>query len=140
MRRLLVAAVLALATAAVAVPLAWAGSPHFVGSGSAVKNADGSLTVSAKEAGLGDEAQINVTISATAECINPGQKHPKAANKESVSTTTNEPVQNGKSDYSETLVATTISPNCSPPMTIVWTDVTVTDNTNHLTLRIPGTF
>ncbi len=140
MRRLFVAVLALAATAAVAVPLAWAGSPHFVGSGSAVRNADNSLTVTAKEAGLGDEAQINVTISATAECINPGQHHPKAANKESVSTTTNEPVQNGKSVYSETLVATTISPNCSPPMEIRWTDVLVTDNTNGISLSIPGTF
>jgi len=42
-------------------------------------------------------------------------------------------VQNGKAEFSLTLVATNIAPNCSPPMTIVWTDITVTDTTNGIT-------
>ena len=109
-----------------------AGSPHFVGD--CTKTQDGNtLTVTCKEAGLGDEAQINVTISATALCINNGGKHPKAVNKADIALTTNEPVQNGKADYSETLVAT-FQPDCTPPMTVSFTDVTVTDNTNGLTV------
>jgi len=97
------------------------------------------VTVSGKEAGLGDEAQIHVELSATALCINPGSNHPKAANKTSVSAAGDFPVQNGKADF--TLSATaTFQPSCSPPMTVVFTDITVTDTTNGLTHSIPGTF
>lgn len=112
--------------------VAFAGSPHFVGA--CTKTQDGnSLTVTCKEAGLGDEDQINVTISATALCINNGGKHPRAVNKASLSSTTNQPVQNGKADYSVKLVAT-FTPDCSPPMEVQFTDVTVTDNTNGITV------
>jgi hypothetical protein len=132
-------AVLALATAAVAVPAAWAGSPHFIDSAFSVTRTDNTLTVSGKEAGLGDESQIHVVLSATALCINPGDKHPKAANKASVSAAGDFPVQNGKADF--TLSATaTFQPQCSPPMTVVFTDVTVSDTTNGLTHTFPGTF
>jgi hypothetical protein len=112
--------------------VAFAGSPHFVGSCTKTQSGN-TLTVSCKEAGLGNEDQISVTISATALCINNGGKHPKAVNKASVSSTTNQPVQNGKADYSVTLTAT-FQPDCSPPMTVQFTDITVTDNTNGLTV------
>ena len=111
--------------------VAFAGSPHFVGACTKTQTGN-TLTVSCKEAGLGNEEQISVTISATALCINNGGKHPKAVNKASLSSTTNQPVQNGKADYSVTLTAT-FQPNCSPPMTVQFTDVRVTDNTNGLT-------
>src|SRR6266545_7145622 len=124
MRRLLLAAVVALATAAVAVPVAWAGSPHFVSNTVTATRTDDSLTVSGKEAGLGDEAQVHIEVSATALCINPGGHHPKAVNKESVSVGDNFPVQNGKAEFSLTLTAT-FTPECSPPMTVAFTDVTV---------------
>jgi hypothetical protein len=138
MRRLLVAAVLALATAAVAVPVAWAGSPHFVSNTVTATRTDNSLTVSGKEAGLGDEAQVHIVVSATAECINPGQNHPKAANKESVSSQGDFPVQNGKAEFSLTLTAS-FQPDCSPPMTVRFTNVTVTDTTNGISKNL-GTF
>jgi hypothetical protein len=139
MRRVVLLAVLALAAVAVAVPAAWAGSPHFINSAFSVTRSDNTLTVSGKEAGLGDEAQIHVELSATALCINPGSHHPKAANKTSVSAAGDFPVQNGKADF--TLSATaTFQPSCSPPMTVVFTDVTVTDTTNGLTRSFPGTF
>ena len=58
------------------------------------------LTISGcKEAGLGDEAQINVTISATALCINGGGKHPKAVNKTTATANLVVPVQNGKAEF-----------------------------------------
>jgi hypothetical protein len=128
MRRLLLLAVLGLAAAAVAVP-AWAGSPHFVFV--EVGKSGDTLTVTGKEAGLGNEAQVHIEVTATASCINPGSNHPKAANKETLSTGGDFPVQNGKADFSLSLTAT-LSPSCSPPMTIVWTDVTVTDTTNGI--------
>jgi hypothetical protein len=112
--------------------VALAGSPHFVGACTKTQ-AGNTLTVSCKEAGLGNEDQINVTVSATALCINNGGKHPKAVNKASVSSTTNQPVQNGKADYTVSLTAT-FQPDCSPPMTVQFTDVTVRDNTNGLTV------
>jgi len=139
MPRFLLMTVLTLAVAALAVPAAWAGSPHFINNAFTITRDDNTLTVSGKEAGLGDEAQINVVLSATALCINPGSHHPKAANKESVSAEGVFPVQNGKADWTLSVTAT-FQPDCSPPMTVVFTDVTVTDTTNGLTHSFPGTF
>ena len=139
MRRLLILGVLALAAAAVAVPAAWAGSPHFINSAFSVTRSDDTLTVSGKEAGLGDEAQIHVELSATALCINGGGNHPKAVNKASVSAAGDFPVQNGKADFSLSVTAS-FQPECSPPMTVQFTDVTVTDTTNGLTHTFSGTF
>ena len=88
--------------------------------------------------GLGDEAQVHIVVSATAECINPGSRHPKAANKTNVSAEGDFPVQNGKADFSLSLTATFQS-NCSPPMTVRFTNVTVTDTTNGISKNF-GTF
>jgi hypothetical protein len=139
MRRFLLFAVLALAAAAIAAPVAWAGSPHFIKSAFSVTRTDNSLTVSGKEAGLGDESQVHIVVTATAECINPGGNHPKAANKQSVSAAGNFPVQNGQAEFSLTLTAT-FKPECSPPMTVVFTNVTVTDTTNDISKSFSGTF
>jgi hypothetical protein len=122
----------ALAAAAFVAPAAWAGSPHFIDTAFSANATGNTLTVSGKEAGLGAEQQIHVVLSATALCINGGGKHPKAVNKTSVSSAGDFPVQNGKADF--TLSATaTFQPNCSPPMTVEFTNVTVTDTTNNLT-------
>ena len=137
MRRLILAVLPVLAVGAVAVPVAWAGSPHFI-TVSATR-AGNSLTVSGKEAGLGNEAQVNIEVSATAECINKGEKHPKAENKGSTSTNENVPVQNGKANFSLTLTAT-FKPECVPPMTLAYTNVTVSDTTNGISKSLPGTF
>ena len=115
-----------------------AGSPHFVG-GISVTRDGNSLTVSGKEAGLGNEDQVHIVITATALCINPGQNHPKAANKASVSAEGDFPVQNGKANFTLTLTAT-FQPDCTPPMTVVFTDVTVTDTTSGISQSFPGTF
>jgi hypothetical protein len=114
------------------VAVTTAGSPHFVGA--CVKGQSGNtITATCKEAGLGDEAQINVTLTADASCINPGDKHPKAANKASVAAGATVPVQNGKADYTLTGTAT-FQPDCSPPMTVVFSNVTVTDTTNGISV------
>lgn len=136
MRRFLVLALLALAAVVVAVPAAWAGSPHFV-SVNATRT-DNSLTVSGKEAGLGNETQVHIVVTATAECINPGGHHPKAVNKESVSEEGDFPVQNGKANFSLTLTAS-FQPECSPPMTVRFTDVTVADTTHGISRNL-GSF
>jgi hypothetical protein len=99
-----------------------------------------SITVSFKEAGLGNSlSSVNITLTGTAECINPGSKHPKAANKTGflVSGTFN--VSNGQATGSLTATATT-SPSCTPPMTLDWTDLVVTDTTFNDSIAIPGTF
>jgi hypothetical protein len=129
--------VLGLATAA-AVTAVWAGSPHFVGEVTATRAGD-TLTVTGKEAGLGNEAQVHIVLSATAQCFNSGGHHPKAANKESVTAEGVFPVQNGKADFMLSATAS-FQPDCSPPMTVVFTDVTVTDTTNGLSQSLPGPF
>jgi hypothetical protein len=136
MRRFLVLAVIALATVVVAVPVAWAGSPHFV-SVTATRTAN-SLTVEGKEAGLGNETQVHIEVTATAECINPGDHHPKAANKESVAAEGDFPVQNGKAIFSLTLTAS-FKPECSPPMTVRFSNVVVAD-TEHGISKNLGSF
>jgi hypothetical protein len=131
MKRFAVAA--ALLAAAIFTAVAFAGSPHFVNSATSV-TADGStLTVSGKEAGLGDEAQVHLVLTATAACVNPGSHHPKAANKEAVAAAGDFPVQNGKADFTLTATAA-FQPECSPPMTVEFTDITVTDTTNGISL------
>ena len=120
-----------LLAALVVVPLAIAGSPHFINNAFNLFSSGNTLTVSGKEAGLGDEAQIHVELTATAECINPGGNHPKAANKESLNAAGDFPVQNGKADFTLSVTAS-FQPECSPPMTVVFTDIVVTDTTNGL--------
>jgi hypothetical protein len=136
MRRFLLLAVLALATVAISAPAAQAGSPHFV-SVTATRT-DDSLIVSGKEAGLGNETQVHIEVTATAECINGGGKHPKAVNKESVSAEGDFPVQNGKANFSLTLTAS-FQPDCSPPMTVRFSNVIVAD-TEHGIFKRLGTF
>jgi hypothetical protein len=132
MRRLLIPLVALCAAAGLAVPAALAGNPHQV-QACTVSTSGNVLTVSCKEAGLGDEAQIEVSISADALCINPGGNHPKAVNKEHLSSTFAEPVQNGKADFTETLTAT-FQPDCTPPMTVEWQNISVIDTTNNIVL------
>jgi hypothetical protein len=102
---------------------AWAGNIHFVGATPSSCD-DSTLSVSGKVAGLGDEPQILVVVSATAQCINPGAKHPKAANKESVEAEGDFPVQNGQAEFDLDAEAT-FQPDCTPPMTVSFTGVQV---------------
>jgi hypothetical protein len=48
-------------------------------------------------------------------------------------------VQNGKAEFELTLTPV-IMPPCDPPMTLRFTDVSVTDTTSGITRKIPGTF
>jgi hypothetical protein len=122
---------------AVAAP-AFAGSPHFVGAATITRDGE-SLTVSGKLAGLGDEENVNIVATVEAACINPGSKKPQAANKESFSVGGDFPVQNGKANYSLTITAT-FQPSCSPPMTVVFTNLVVTDTTHNISQSYPGPF
>jgi hypothetical protein len=124
MRRVLLVTVLALATTALAVQAAWAGSPHFVGTPTITRSGD-AITVSGKVAGLGNETQINVAVTADVACVNPGNNEPKAENKGATIAEGTFPVQNGKATFSVTGTGTT-SPDCSPPMTLRYSNVVVT--------------
>jgi len=97
---------------------------HFVGTPTLTSSGT-TATASGKVAGLGNVEQIHVTVSGDAACINPGSKHPKAANKESFSAEGDFPVQNGKANFSISLTAT-FQPDCTPPMTVVWSNLSVT--------------
>jgi hypothetical protein len=80
--RVIFVAMTLLAMLVLATYAAWAGSPHFVGQ----RNShDDSLEVFGKDAGLGDETDVNIKVTATALCINGDGHHPKAVNKEFVS-------------------------------------------------------
>lgn len=139
MQRVIFGVMAVLATLALVMSAAWAGSPHFVGTCIATTSLDAAgqtiVTVSAKEAGLGDEAQIDVTLTVVAECVNNGGHNPNASNKDTFGTTATEPVQNGKADYSLS-VTLAFSPSCSPPMEVVIDSISLVDTTNNLTCTI----
>jgi hypothetical protein len=133
MRRLIVVLGAIVAAIVLAAPPASAGSPHFVTV--SASSSGSTLTVSGKEAGLGNELQVHIVVSATALCVNKGGNHPSAENKGSFSSEGNFPVQNGKADFSLTITAD-IQPPCSPPMTLTWTNITVTDTTNAISTGV----
>ena len=111
-----------LMAAALAVPV-FAGKAHYV---VLLGSLDGTtVSVDFKVAGLGNIEQISVVVTADAACINPGQKHPKAANKESFSASADFPVQNGKAEGSIDLTAT-FQPDCTPPMEVQFSNVQIT--------------
>jgi hypothetical protein len=60
-------------------------------------------------------------------------------NKTSVNAARDFPVQNGKAEGTLSVTAT-FQPDCSPPMTVAFTNVTLTDETSGVTANIPGTF
>lgn len=119
--------------------VAFADHPHF-NFANVTSVTSTSITVSFKESGL-DHSQntVNISLTGTAECINGGGKHPKASNKTAEGTSGTFNVSNGQASGSLTMTAT-ISPNCSPPMTLAWTNITVTDTTFNDSISIPGTF
>lgn len=117
------------------VAAAWAGSPHFVGTPTVQQNGN-ELTVSGKIAGLGDETQVHVVATVEASCINPGGHNPSAENKDTFSAEGDFPVQNGKALFDLTVEAN-FQPTCSPPMTVVFGPVTVTDAEHGLSVTVP---
>jgi hypothetical protein len=125
-RGAIVAAVLFVVSAA---PV-YAGSPHFVGDPVFITSGD-TLTVSGKEAGLGNEDQVHIVVTATAECINNGGNHPRAVNKTDVTAAGDFPVQNGKATFALAVTAD-FQPDCAPPMSVRFSNVQVCDTTNSI--------
>jgi hypothetical protein len=132
-RKIIYSTVLALALVGLPLP-AYAGSPHFVGTPVAIIDGD-TLTVTGKEAGLGNETQIHVEVTADAECVNRGGNKPSADNKDTFAAAGDFPVQNGKANFSLTVVAA-FEPECAPPMTVEWSNITVTDVANGLSVTL----
>ncbi|WP_369045596.1 hypothetical protein [Sinomonas sp. P10A9] len=112
-----------------------------------------------KEAGVGAGATVDVTTTATFSfvlgCINGGSNHPKASNKTAFSNTVSksEPFTasaGGNVIASETLNApsmgTILSNLICPPgqtttlLSAAWTNLSVTDTTNGITVNVPGTW
>src|SRR5262249_47866783 len=92
---------------------AFADSPHFLFADNTISSSTGALMTSFKDAGLGTGAtsiQITLTVAtATADyqCFNNGGNHPKAGNKETLSTaltvTGTSPVRHGQTTGSLTV-------------------------------------
>lgn len=133
MRKLIFVAFAALALMFAGSSTAWAGSPHFINVSYTVSG--DTLTVEGKEAGLGNETQVHIEVTATAECINPGGNHPKASNKTDVSGGGDFPVQNGKAVFSITVTAD-FQPDCSPPMEVRFTNIVVEDSAHGVVKRL----
>ena len=106
--------------------LAFAGNPHFVDDKITVSCGDDSVSVSGKEGGLGDETQVHIVLTAMGQCVNRGGNEPSADNKDEVAAESDFPVQNGKANFSLTAVAD-FQPDCSPPMTVVFSDIQIAD-------------
>lgn len=129
-----------LISSAVLLLLAATAGPSYAGqSGAHFQNvtitiSGNTLTAQGREAGLGDVPQVHIVLSATAECINGGGSHPKASNKTGVAAGGDFPVQNGHADFSLTATAV-FQPSCSPPMTVSFSDITLTDTTTGVTYR-----
>ena len=138
MRRLITTLVAAVAAMLFFVPTAFAGSPHFVGTPTVTRSGN-SLTVSGKVAGLGNETQVHIEVSADAACLNRGENFPQAANKETFTAAGDFPVQNGKAEVELTLPAR-FHPKCRPPRRVLFCEVTVTDAEHGLSVTLPGTF
>jgi hypothetical protein len=126
------------ALAVVALPVAHAGNPHFVGDPTVTREGD-TLTVSGKLAGLGNETQVHVVLTADVQCVNPGGQEPQAENKGAVIATVDAPVQNGKALFTLSGVGTT-DPDCSPPMTLVYSNVVVSVPNHGLSFAVVGVF
>jgi hypothetical protein len=153
MRRILVVLAALAAAAALAVPVAVAQSPHFIRASAKVNN-DGTLDVSWKEAGLGDNQLISYVASADATatyvCVNRGGANPSAQNKTTVAgpVTAEGDFSSGKNG--QITASLTVDPppsdiTCPPGQRLelaeaTYSDVAITDTTNGVTEPIPGTF
>ncbi|MCX5390824.1 hypothetical protein [Streptomyces sp. NBC_00094] len=135
---LLVPASVALGIVGFLAPSAGAVSAHFVGTPT-VTTSGSSLTVKGKEAGLGNQQSVNISVTADAQCINRGGNNPDAGNKQATGGGGTFPVQNGKANFSVTVTAN-FQPKCSPPMTLVWSNVVVTDTGNGISVTLSGPF
>jgi hypothetical protein len=151
-RRIAVVALVFVAFALIAQQ-ALAVSPHFI-SASATLNANGTLTVNFKEAGLGTNQNITYTLTADATatyvCVNRGGANPSAQNKTTVAgpvsaTDTFNSGKNGQVTASLTVSPPPSDISCPPGQSlelasVTYTNVVLTDTTNNVVQPIAGTF
>jgi hypothetical protein len=149
-RRIAVVALVFVAFALIAQQ-ALAQNEHFIRASGSL-NADGSLTVSFKEAGLGTNQLIDYTLSADATatyvCVNRGGGNPSAQNK----TTVAGPVSASESFFSgkngQVTASITVSPppsdiSCPPGQSlelaeVSYTNIVLTDTTNNVSITVPN--
>jgi len=139
MRKARVATIIlaAAALAVMALPVAHAGSPHFVDDKVTATQDGATLTVAFKEAGLGDEPQVHIVLTADAQCVNPGSNKPQAGNKTSVLAEGSFPVQNGRAE-GELSATATFDPSspCPDPMTVEFSNIVLTDQTSGISISL----
>lgn len=151
MRRAILILGAVMVTAALAATPALATSPHFI-TASAARSGN-NLVVSWKEAGLGDNLNIDYSATATAtrvdSCVNGGNNIPSDPKKTTtvaqVSANGTFSVKNGSVTASLTLnpPATTLTCPKGQKATLIslaYTNVRITDLTNNISEDIPGTF
>jgi hypothetical protein len=143
------------ATLAIAVAPAF-GAVHFINVSATGPNAQGQLTVSFKEAGLGNNQRIDyqadAQASATYQCFNKGGHNPSAGNKTTVLEDVSATGTFNSGKNGSITASLTIDPPgpgrfaCPPgqrlvgPTDVSYTDVSITDTTHGITEPIPGTF
>lgn len=149
MRRILIILSAGCAMLALAVPAALADSPHFIKAAAAL-NADGSLTASFKEAGLGTNQNITYTLSgngtAVYVCVNRGGANPSASNKTTVAgpvsaTGTFSSGKNGQVTASLTVQPPFQDIGCPGGQTqqlasVSYTGMTLTDTTDGISISL----
>ena len=149
MRRIGIIAVLSMLLVAVTALPALAVSPHFINA-SGTLNANGSLTVSFKEAGLGTNQNIDYALTADATatyvCVNRGGANPSAQNKTTVSgpviaTGTFASGKNGNVTASLTVQPPPSDISCPRGQTlelasVSYTNVVLTDTTNDVSIAV----
>ena len=153
MRRLLTAALVAAAALTLAASPALAAAPHFVRADASGPNADGTLTVNFKIAGLGDTVTTTVTASADATalyaCQNRGGNFPEDPKKQQVSGPVSASGEftsgkNGQITGSLTLSPPASTLDCPSGQRVVLASVSYTNvavsEPNAGTAPIPGTF
>jgi hypothetical protein len=114
-----------LAIAGISTTVALGASPHFIKSATSVSREDNSLVADFKISGLGlNVSQVDVSLQADAACVNPGSKKPQASNKGTFSADGTFTVNNGTA-LGELVLSPVFQPDCSPPMTVVFSNVTL---------------
>ncbi|WP_211609263.1 hypothetical protein [Halogranum amylolyticum] len=131
-----------------------AANPHFIRCSARGPDNAGNLEVVWKEAGLGDNQNIDYEASANATavyaCINRGGKYPQATNKESFegsvsATGTFSSGKNGQINGSLTLMPPESTWDCPPGQqevlaSVSYSNVKIVDMTNDETCEVPGSF
>jgi hypothetical protein len=148
-RRIAVVALVFMAFALVAQQ-ALAVSPHFIRA-TGTLNANGSLTVDFKEAGLGTNQNINYLLTADATatyvCVNKGGANPSAQNKTTVAGPVSATGAFNSGKNGQVTASLTVNPppsdiSCPPGQrlelaSVSYTNITLTDTTNGVTISVP---